>query len=253
MAQFNEMKWSMEEKQEKPSQYLQEIIAQLRIHQNVHDNRNNHDDEAEETNEQIVTRLAREQQLWAAAHAGWPPILGHRNGGNNHGNGRGRGFRDRGSERAESDEEDDPEQHWNDGNQRRGRYAWNHPIEERIGKHKFSIPKFDGGSDPDAYLTWELKVDKIFHMHNYSDVKKMAMAALKFDDYALIWWEQLLSDREKSGQGDVRSWSKMKREMRGRFATKHFHRDRFKVYLNETFVVIFLKCIWMKQQNRKQK
>jgi hypothetical protein len=53
----------MEEKQEKPSQYLQEIIAQLRIHQNVHDNRNNHDDEAEETNEQIVTRLAREQQL----------------------------------------------------------------------------------------------------------------------------------------------------------------------------------------------
>jgi hypothetical protein len=24
----------------------------------------------------------------------------------------------------------------------------------------------------------------------------MAMAALEFDDYALIWWEQLLSDRK---------------------------------------------------------
>jgi hypothetical protein len=27
------------------------------------------------------------------------------------------------SEHAESDEEDDPKQHWNDGNQRRGCYA----------------------------------------------------------------------------------------------------------------------------------
>jgi hypothetical protein len=153
--------------------------------------------------------------------------LGHRNGGNNCGNGRGRGFGDRGSERAKSDEEDDLEQHWNDGNQRRGHYAWNHPNEERFGKLKFSIPKFDGGSDPEAYLTWELKVDKIFCMHNYSEEKKMAMVGLEFDDYALIWWEQLLSDRENAGQGDVRSWDEMKREMRGRFVPKHYRRDLF--------------------------
>jgi hypothetical protein len=50
-----------------------------------------------------------------------------------------------------------------------------------------------------------LKVDKIFGIHNYSEEKKMALAALEFDDYALIWWEQLLSDREYVGQGDVRS------------------------------------------------
>ncbi len=29
------------------------------------------------------------------------------------------------------------------------------------------------------------------------------MIALEFDEYALIWWEQLLSDRENDGQGDV--------------------------------------------------
>jgi hypothetical protein len=110
----------------KLSQDLQEIIAQLRIHHNVHDNTNNQDDEGEETNEQIVARLAREQQLQrprASSHARRPPILGHRNGGNGHGNGRGRSFGDRESERAKSDEKDDPEQHWNDGNQRRGCYA----------------------------------------------------------------------------------------------------------------------------------
>jgi hypothetical protein len=36
-------------------------------------------------------------------------------------------------------------------------------------------------------------------MHNYSEEKKMTLATLKFDDYALIWWDQLLSDREDAG------------------------------------------------------
>jgi hypothetical protein len=64
-------------------------------------------------------------------------------------------------------------------------------------------------------------------MHNYSEEKKMTMTTLEFDDYALIWWEQLLSDREDAGQVDVRSWAKMKREMRGRFVLKHYHHDFF--------------------------
>jgi hypothetical protein len=89
------------------------------------------------------------------------------------------------------------------------------------------MPKFDGGSDLEAYLTWELKVDKIFHLHSYFEEKKMAMAALEFDSYALIWWEQLLSDREDVGQGDVRSWAEMEREMRARFVPKHYCRVRF--------------------------
>jgi hypothetical protein len=55
----------------------------------------------------------------------------------------------------------------------------------------------------------------------------MAMASLEFDDYALIWWEQLLSDREDAGQGDVRSWAKMKREMKDRFVPKHHCHDLF--------------------------
>jgi hypothetical protein len=67
----------------------------------------------------------------------------------------------------------------------------------------------------------------MFHVHNYSQEKKMALTALEFDDYALIWWEQLLSDREDVGQGDVRSWAEMKGEMRARFVPKHYCRDLF--------------------------
>ena len=46
------------------------------------------------------------------------------------------------------------------------------------------MPKFEDTSEPDAYLTWELKVEKIFCVHNYSE-EKVHMAA--HDGYALIF------------------------------------------------------------------
>ena len=125
--------------------------------------------------------------------------------GNDHGNGRGhheaaggRGLRG-GHRRANlhhegsGDEFDEDEEgmHQNDRFHHRRNYGRGRQEEERFGKLKFTMPKFDGGSDPESYLTWELKVDKIFRMHNYSEEKKLAMASLEFEDYDLIWWEQV--------------------------------------------------------------
>jgi hypothetical protein len=55
----------------------------------------------------------------------------------------------------------------------------------------------------------------------------MAMDALEFDGNALIWWEQMLNDREEVGQGTVRTWAEMKREMGARFVPRHHHCDLF--------------------------
>ena len=54
------------------------------------------------------------------------------------------------------------------------------------------MPKFSGSNDPEEYLSWALKVDKIFGLHNYEEEKKIAMASLEFQDYVLIWWEQVI-------------------------------------------------------------
>jgi len=70
-------------------------------------------------------------------------------------------------------------------------------------------------------------VEKIFRLHNYSEEKKLAMASLEFEGYALIWWEQLLRDREEDGEDPIITWQEMKREMRIRFVPKHYRRDLF--------------------------
>jgi hypothetical protein len=70
-------------------------------------------------------------------------------------------------------------------------------------------------------------VDKIFRLHNYTEEKKLAMASLEFDVYALIWWEQFLRDLEEDGEEPISTWEEMKQEMRTRFVPKHHRRDLF--------------------------
>ena len=90
------------------------------------------------------------------------------------------------------------------------------------------MPKFNGSNDPEEYLSWALKVDKIFRLHNYEEEKKIAMASLEFQDYVLIWWEQVLERREARGDPPITTWAQMKDVMRARFVPTYYNRDLFK-------------------------
>ncbi len=107
-------------------------------------------------------------------------------------------------------------------NQRPGR-----TVDDNISNIKVAIPSFQGRSDPDAYLTWESKVEHVFECYNYPEQKKVRLAAMEFVDYALVWWDQLLISRRRTGEGLVRTWEDMKRIMRKRFVPSHYHRDLF--------------------------
>jgi len=145
-----------------------------------------HLEELDETDEEIATRLQRKEQDRVHAHE-----QGHGRGGGGDAFGRGRG-RGRGNGAAHDTEQQDTFRlHCNDNFQCCFYNVNDQPNEEKFGKLKFSMPKFEGTSDPDAYLTWELKVKNIFCMYNYSEEKKVHMDALDFDGYALIWWEQI--------------------------------------------------------------
>jgi hypothetical protein len=196
---------SIEDKQDRLAQDLQTLMAEIRGRRRLPDGARNHDEDGEE-GEGNYSRRASEH--------------GRRNQGAAHG--RGRGQNRRNNDNEESEFGDDQSQH---------RYGRRHHRgvnqEERFGKLKFTMPKFDGRSDPEDYFTWELKVEKIFRLHNYSEEKKLAMASLEFEGYALIWWEQLLRDREEDGEDPIITWQEMKREMRIRFVPKHYRCDLF--------------------------
>ncbi|KAL4333528.1 hypothetical protein GQ457_07G010220 [Hibiscus cannabinus] len=46
-------------------------------------------------------------------------------------------------------------------------------------------------------------------------------------DYALIWWDQLTSNRRRNGERPISTWQEMKAVMRRRFILTHYHRELF--------------------------
>ena len=79
-------------------------------------------------------------------------------------------------------------------------------VERNIGSIKMKIPSFQGRNDAEAYLEWERKVDMIFACHNYSEEKKVKLAAVEFSDYAAVWWDQLLLNRRRARDRTVETW-----------------------------------------------
>ncbi|KAL4318276.1 hypothetical protein GQ457_18G000280 [Hibiscus cannabinus] len=105
-------------------------------------------------------------------------------------------------------------------------------VDDNISNIKVAIPSFQGRSDPDAYLTWESKVEHVFECYNYSEQKKVRLAAMEFVDYALLWWDQLLLSRRRTGEGPVTTWNEMKLIMRKRFVPSHYHRELYQKLQN---------------------
>ncbi|KAK1667569.1 hypothetical protein QYE76_055728 [Lolium multiflorum] len=83
--------------------------------------------------------------------------------------------------------------------------------EDGLGKPKFSISKFEGGADVEEYLTWELKIEKLWSLHpHYSEDRKIKLASSEFDGYALRWWDSLVRNLDEDGAQPIRTWRAMK-------------------------------------------
>jgi len=130
MAQFNELQQSMEEKQDRLTQDLQNLMTEIRRRRQPYDGASNHGEDGDMSDRSAASRSSREQRRIQ-------------------GRGRGQGQRNHDDEEFENEDEDNHSQYRYGRRHHRG---GNH--EERLGKLKFTMPKFDGGSDPKAYFTW---------------------------------------------------------------------------------------------------
>jgi hypothetical protein len=104
-----------------------------------------------------------------------------------------------------------------------------HHNEDGLGKPKFTMPKLVGSTDVEEYLNWELKVEKLRHMHEYTEDKKIELASSEFDDYALIWWDNLVQSKIEDGYPPIVTWRDKKEELRAHFVPRnyiHFLYDR---------------------------
>uniref|UniRef100_A0A2N9G8V9 CCHC-type domain-containing protein n=1 Tax=Fagus sylvatica TaxID=28930 RepID=A0A2N9G8V9_FAGSY len=107
-------------------------------------------------------------------------------------------------------------------------------VDRSLGNIKMKIPSFQGRTDPEVYLEWEKKIDLMFDCHNYSEEKKVKLAVIEFTNYAIIWWDQLVTNRRRNTERPVETWGELKALMRRRFVPSHFYRDLYQRLQNLT-------------------
>ena len=83
-------------------------------------------------------------------------------------------------------------------------------------------PTFKGTCDPKVYLEWEMKVEQVFACYDYNEEKKIKLASLEFEGYALVWWNQVTSGVERMRRPLINAWQDMKRVLRERFVLSYY-------------------------------
>ena len=99
--------------------------------------------------------------------------------------------------------------------------------DNNLNSIKLKIPEFRGESNPDLYLEWEDKVEKIFDIHDYGEQKKVKLAVVEFASYASTWWRKMCKSRADNGTRQIATWAALKKLMRTKFVPVHHKRELF--------------------------
>ncbi|KAL5193369.1 hypothetical protein HKD37_20G055601 [Glycine soja] len=75
-----------------------------------------------------------------------------------------------------------------------------------------SLPYFHGKDNVEAYLDWEMK-------------RKVPLATLSFQGYALYWWTSLVREQRIHGDPPVEYWNDLKSALRKRHIPSYYERE----------------------------
>jgi hypothetical protein len=94
------------------------------------------------------------------------------------------------------------------------------PNDDPFVKVKFFIPPFNGSYDAEAYLDWEMTIEQKFSSHLVPEQHHVRQATTEFNDFALIWWNELATLGLQP-----HTWDGLKTAMRQRFVLPSYQCD----------------------------
>ena len=97
--------------------------------------------------------------------------------------------------------------------------------DKRSQEVSISLPYFHGKDNVEAYLDWEMKVEQLFVCHYISEERKVSLATLSFQGFALYWWNFLVRERRIHGDPSVEYWNDLKSALRKRHIPSYYERE----------------------------
>ncbi|KAL5185304.1 hypothetical protein HKD37_17G048822 [Glycine soja] len=97
--------------------------------------------------------------------------------------------------------------------------------QDRIEGVKLNVSSFKGRSDPDAYLTWEMKIQHTFSYNDYPEEQKVKLAAATFSDYALTEMRRVMRNRYAPTSYSRTTRQKLQRLSQGSLIVEEYYKE----------------------------
>ncbi|XP_052725960.1 uncharacterized protein LOC108320710 [Vigna angularis] len=87
------------------------------------------------------------------------------------------------------------------------------------------LPHFHGKDNVEAYLDWEMKVEQIFACHQVGEERKVALATLSFQGYAMYWWTATVQERLRQRLPPIKYWNDLTNALWKRHMPSYYKRE----------------------------
>jgi hypothetical protein len=72
-----------------------------------------------------------------------------------------------------------------------------------------------------------MRIEALWHLHECTDVRKIRLAVLEFDEYAMSWWDNVVNIRHDNNMVPILTWHDMMAEMRHCFVPPNYTRSLY--------------------------
>lgn len=77
----------------------------------------------------------------------------------------------------------------------------------------------------EEYLEWEMKVEQLLECLQIDDERRVTMASLSFQGYALYWWTALVKYLRLRHLPSIRYWNELRFALRRRHVPTYYDRE----------------------------
>jgi len=103
-------------------------------------------------------------------------------------------------------------------------------------EYQNEIPSFQGRTDTEALFRVGEENRVNFLLSQLFKGEESEVGIIEFTDYAIIWWDQLVTNRRRNHDKPMETWGELKALMRRKFVSSHYYRDHYQKLQNLTQV-----------------
>jgi hypothetical protein len=95
-------------------------------------------------------------------------------------------------------------------------------------REKIDIPMYEGNLDVEELLDLIRAMNNYFDYEDVDEERKVKHVVTKLKGHAMLWWDELESNRRSKGKQNIKNWDRMVAKLKAKFTPKDYQINLFR-------------------------